>query len=172
MQGIILIGFMGAGKTTIGKLLAKRTGMEHIDFDDKILEEIGMTIEEYFDLYGEEAFREKETGVLKKNLGTHQIISTGGGIVLKSENRELLKQIPTVVYLKTSPEIFISRIKQDDKIIRPVVVSKTPEEIVKVFQTRISLYEECAKFVVGTDDLSPEEIVEEILFYVGRERHE
>lgn len=163
MKGIILIGFMGAGKTTVGKLLSQKTGMEHIDFDDKIVEEIGMTIQEYFDLYGEEAFREKETAVLKRYLDHNQVVSTGGGIVMRSENRELLKQMAPVVYLQTKPEIFISRLKHDHTTVRPLVVSKSADEIKQVFEPRIPFYEESASMVVDTDERTPEEIVDEIL---------
>ncbi|MBM7688663.1 shikimate kinase [Enterococcus ureilyticus] len=163
MKGIILIGFMGAGKTTVGKLLSKETGMEHIDFDDKIVEEIGMTIQEYFDLHGEEAFREKETNVLKRYLDHDQVVSTGGGIVMREENRTLLKQMAPVVYLQTKPEVFIPRLKQDHTTIRPLVVSKSPEEIREVFEPRIPFYEESASLVIATDDRTPEEIVSEIL---------
>lgn len=163
MKGIILIGFMGAGKTTVGKLLSEETGMDHIDFDDKIVEEIGMTIQEYFDLYGEAAFREKETAVLKRYLDHNQVISTGGGIVMRPENRELLKQMAPVVYLKTKPESFISRLKQDHTTVRPLVVSKSAEEIEEVFEPRIPLYEESASFIIETDNRTPEEIVGEII---------
>lgn len=163
MQGIILIGFMGSGKTTIGKVLEKKTGIKHIDLDEKIVDQIGMSIDQYFDLFGELAFREKETDILKTYLGRNQIISTGGGIILKDENRKLLKDMPLVVYLKTSPEVFISRIKEDTSVIRPLALSKSPEEILKVFQARISLYEESANMVVETDGERPEEIADEIL---------
>lgn len=163
MKGIILIGFMGAGKTTIGKLLSEKTGMAHIDFDDKIVEEIGMTIQEYFDKFGEEAFRERETEVLKRYSDHNQIISTGGGIVLRAENRALLKQMPPVVYLKTKPETFLSRIKKDHSTVRPLVLSKSPEEIEEVFKPRIPFYEESASLIVETSDRAPEEIVQEIL---------
>lgn len=163
MKGIILIGFMGAGKTTVGQLLSKKTNMEHIDFDDKIVEEIGMTIQEYFDLYGEETFREKETAVLKRYLNHNQVVSTGGGIVMREENRSLLKQMAPVIYLQTKPEVFISRLKQDHTTVRPLVVSKSAAEIQQVFEPRIPFYEESASVVVDTDDRTPEEIVQEIL---------
>lgn len=163
MKGIILIGFMGAGKTTVGRLLSQETGMDHIDFDDKIVEEIGMTIQEYFDLHGEAAFRERETAVLKRYLDHNQVVSTGGGIVMRPENRELLKQMAPVVYLKTKPESFISRLKQDHTTVRPLVVSKSAAEIQEVFEPRIPLYEESASIIIETDNRTPEVIVKEIL---------
>lgn len=163
MNGILLIGFMGAGKTTIGRLLAQETGMEHIDFDDKIVAEIGMSIQEYFDRYGEAAFRQQETNVLKRYLNHQQVVSTGGGIVMLEENRALLKRMAPVIYLKTTPEVFIPRLKQDHTTVRPLVVSKTPAEIQAVFEPRIPLYEESASMIVETDYRTPEEIVQEIL---------
>jgi shikimate kinase len=163
MNGIILIGFMGAGKTTVGRLLSQETGMEHIDFDDKIVEEIGMTIQEYFDRYGEAAFREHETKVLKRYLNHQQVVSTGGGIVMREENRALLKQMAPVIYLKTEPEVFIARLKQDHETIRPLVVSKSPDKIKEVFEPRVPLYEESASLVVETNNRTPQEIVAEIL---------
>ncbi|WP_321383771.1 shikimate kinase [uncultured Enterococcus sp.] len=163
MKGITLIGFMGAGKTTVGKLLSEQTGMAHIDFDDKIVEEIGMTIQEYFDLNGEAAFREKETKVLKKYIDHNYVISTGGGIVMQQENRALLKAMAPVIYLETTPEVFIPRLKNDHTTVRPLVVSKSPEEIKQVFEPRITFYKETASMIVSTDQRTPEEIVEEIL---------
>lgn len=163
MKGITLIGFMGAGKTTVGKLLSEKTGMAHIDFDDKIVEEIGMTIQEYFDLNGEAAFREKETKVLKKYIDHNYVISTGGGIVMRPENRELLRAMAPVVYLETTPEVFIPRLKNDHTTVRPLVVSKSSEEIKEVFEPRIAFYEETASLIVSTNQRTPEEVVEEIL---------
>ncbi len=167
MNGIVLIGFMGAGKTTIGKLLAEKTQLDHIDFDDLIVAEIGMTIQEYFDLHGEQAFREIETKVLVDTLERPQIISTGGGIVLKEQNRQLLKQMSRVVYLKTDADELITRLKADTESIRPLVVSKSPDEIIAVYRPRIPLYEESANLVIETTAKTPNEIVEEILAEVG-----
>lgn len=163
MKGIILIGFMGAGKTTVGKLLSKGTGMEQIDFDEEIVKEIGMTIQEYFALHGEEAFRQRETEMLRRYLNHDKIVSTGGGIVLRSENRELLKQMAPVVYLKTKPEVFVPRLQQDQSMVRPLVVSKSPEEIEAIFSPRIPLYEESASLIIATDNQTPEEVAQEIL---------
>lgn len=167
MNGIVLIGFMGAGKTTIGSLLAKETGMGQIDFDDLITAEIGMSIQAFFAEYGEPAFREIETRILAETLTRPEIISTGGGIVLKEENRQLLKNMPQVVYLKTDPTELITRLQADTKNVRPLVLSKTPAEILAVYQPRIPFYEESASLVVDTTGKTPEEIVAEILAKVG-----
>ncbi|MCA5012839.1 MULTISPECIES: shikimate kinase [unclassified Enterococcus] len=163
MKGIILIGFMGSGKTTVGKLLAEKTGMQHVDFDEQLVIELGMTIQEYFDLYGEKAFRDQETKLLKRYIDHEQIISTGGGIVLKPENRQLLKQLAPVIYLKTEPETFLSRLKEDQENVRPLIISKTAEEIQEIFEPRIPFYEESASLIIPTSDRTPESIVQEIL---------
>lgn len=167
MNGIVLIGFMGAGKTTIGRLLAKETQLAHLDFDDLIVEEIQMTIQEYFDRFGEEAFRKRETEVLARSLDLRHIISTGGGIVLKEENRQLLKQMPKVVYLKTEADELVKRLKADQKTIRPLVVSKSPAEIKDVYLPRVPFYEESAGVIIDTTGKTPAEIVAEILMKTG-----
>ncbi|MGM0124269.1 shikimate kinase [Enterococcus sp. AZ194] len=167
MNGIVLIGFMGAGKTTVGHLLSQRTGLEQIDFDDLIVQEIGMTIQEYFDLHGEEAFRKKETEILAKSLDLEHIISTGGGIVIKEENRRLLNQMPSVVYLKTDADELVKRLKADKETVRPLVVSKGPDEIKQVYLPRIPFYEESANIIVETTGKTPAEIVDTILSKVG-----
>lgn len=167
MNGIVLIGFMGAGKTTVGKLLAEETGLPQIDFDDLITEEIGMSIQDYFSIHGEPAFREIETRILAETLTKSAIISTGGGIVLKEENRGLLKEMPRVVYLKTDPAELITRLQGDAENIRPLVLSKTPAEILAVYQPRIPFYEESATLVVETTNKAPQEIVAEIITKVG-----
>ncbi|MDT2700844.1 shikimate kinase [Enterococcus gallinarum] len=167
MKGIVLIGFMGAGKTTIGRLLAERLQLAHVDFDDLIVESIGMTIQDYFDRYGEAAFREKETEILTHSLTLDQVISTGGGIILKEENRQLLQQFPKVVYLKTEPEELLDRLKNDTVNIRPLVVSKSPAEIIDIYRPRMPLYEESATVVIDTTRKSPAEIVTEIIQKAG-----
>jgi len=167
MKTIVLIGFMGAGKTTIGKKLAKACGLEHIDFDNLIVEAIGMTIQDYFDRYGEAAFREQETKVLERSLGVSRVISTGGGIVLKERNRQLLKEMPAVIYLKTDADELIKRLKNDQVSVRPLVVSKGPEEIKQVYLPRIPFYEESANIIIETTGKTPDEITAEILAKVG-----
>lgn len=167
MNNILLIGFMGAGKTTIGGLLAEKKKLRHVDLDELIVQEIGMPISDYFALYGEDSFREKETEALTKAIKQEQIISTGGGIILKAENRELLKNHPKVIYLKTEATELIRRLEADQKNVRPLVVSKTPTEILAVYEPRIPLYEESARIVIETTGKTPQQIVTDILTKVG-----
>ena len=149
MKGIVLIGFMGAGKTTIGRLLAERLQLAHVDFDDLIVESIGMTIKTILIVTGSR-FSRKETEILTHSLTLDQVISTGGGIILKEENRQLLQQFPKVVYLKTEPEELLDRLKKDTVNIRPLVVSKSPAEIIDIYRPRMPLYEESATVVIDT----------------------
>lgn len=167
MTQIVLIGFMGAGKTTVGSLLSEKLTAEFLDFDDMLVAEMGMSIQAYFDTYGEASFRKKETEVLQRAMARQAIISTGGGIVVKETNRELLKQLPYVVYLQTAPEEFVRRLQADHVHVRPLVVSKGPEEIVKLYTPREPLYEETAKIIIETTNKTPEEIVQEIIEQVG-----
>ncbi len=163
MKNILLIGFMGAGKTTVGQLLAQTNGMQHVDFDDKIQEITGCSIPEYFATYGEEPFRQLEHEFLRDFRADGHVLSTGGGIVLKKENREILKNLPNVVYLKTAPAVFIERLQHDQRNIRPLVVSKTAAEIKQVYLPRVDFYLESATFSVDTNERTPQEIVAEIL---------
>lgn len=163
MKSIVLIGFMGAGKTTIAQLLADKTGLSLFDLDALIVEEIGMSIQDYFDLYGEPAFRKMETEVLGRCADLEGVISTGGGIVLKEANRKILKQMPQVVYLQTDADELVERLAGDQENVRPLVLSKTPEEIKAIYVPRIPLYEESAGLIVDTTGKTPEKVAEDIL---------
>lgn len=163
MSSIILIGFMGAGKTTIGRLLSETMNKQQVDLDDIIVERIGCSIPDYFETKGEAGFREIEEEVLKEAIACDHIVSTGGGIVLMENNRKLLSRSEgLVIYLQTEPDVFLKRIAEDDASTRPMASSKTDEEIIAVYNPRIALYEECATHIVSTD-ATPEQIVNEIV---------
>ena len=93
MTSLVLIGFMGAGKTTISKKLAARLDQPVIDMDDYLVQQLGCSIEQYFATFGEAAFRDHETALLKTILQKKAVIATGGGVVLQKENQELLNMI-------------------------------------------------------------------------------
>lgn len=167
MSGIVLIGFMGAGKTTIGQLLAKKTNRNFYDIDQLIVDKIGMSIDEYFEKFGVESFRKLESEVLQEVIAEEHVISTGGGIVLSEENRKSLKKLPHVIYLKTELTELIHRIQSDDENIRPLAEEKSKDEIAEIYLPRVSLYEESGTIIVETTNKLPEEILEEILKQVG-----
>ena len=112
---IILVGMMGAGKTTIGKLLSNQLGFNFIDLDRKIEEKSGVKINTIFEIEGEEGFREREYLALNEALAEEKVvISTGGGVVVKDINRSLIqKSEAMVVYLKASLDILLGRLKND-----------------------------------------------------------
>ena len=161
-MNILLTGFMGAGKTTVGKKLAKRLGYFFIDTDREIEKEQGCSITEIFKYGGEECFRDLETDILQK-LQTKQnlVIATGGGMVLRNENRSLMQSLGTRVYLKVELQELMRRLKKDEK--RPLLQKPKPEEhILEMLQQRKSIYEE-AECIIDTTDLSPHQMVTEII---------
>lgn len=168
MKNIVLIGFMGSGKSTIAALLAAETGLPIFDLDQEIVKAIGMPITEYFASNGEEAFRKIESQKLAEALQTEGIIATGGGIIVAEDNRPLLQQHPTVVYLQTEPTQLVTRIRQDTRNQRPLADDKTDAEILQLLQGRVHHYEESASWIIDTTEKDPRVIVAEILAKVGK----
>lgn len=161
---IILTGFMGSGKTTLGVRLSYRLKQPFVDTDKWIEKEQERTVTEIFAQNGEAAFREMETETLRSLLqtGDGQIISTGGGLPMREENRELLKQLGRVVFLRVKPETVCGRLKGDTT--RPLLQKENPEEeIRRLLTVRNPLYEEAADVTVDVDEKCSEDIVEEIL---------
>ena len=154
----VLLGFMGAGKSTI----ARELDPNYIDMDVLIEKRLGMSIAEFFAEKGEGAFRQIESEVLAELLKTEQVVSTGGGVVISPLNRDLLKTNSDNIYLKADFETLYQRISADKNNQRPLFLSKTKEELQKIFQERESWYEEVASKVVDVTRLSPEEIAEEL----------
>lgn len=164
MSNIVLMGFMGAGKTTIGKELAKALGYEFIDTDERIEKEQGRKISDIFSKDGEAVFRDMETDLLKRlqNSEGKFILSIGGGMPVREENRSLLRRLGTVVYLKTSKEEIIRRVSGAAD--RPLLQGGTLEEkVTSLMNAREQIYMETACVEVVTDQKTPEKIVEELL---------
>lgn len=163
-DNIVLTGFMGSGKTTVGKLLSERYGYTFIDTDQYIEEKCGCTIAELFSKKGEAYFRQLETDILKElNASlTHAVLSTGGGLPLREENAAEMATLGTVIYLQITPEEVISRLSGDNT--RPLLSGDDPEQKVRDLLTyRTLLYERAADLTIPVTKLTPEYIVEEII---------
>lgn len=159
MNNIILIGFMGSGKTTIGKLLAEEYSLEYYDIDEFIEENTKMSIPEIFKKAGESWFRDQEAFALTcLTDATNRLIATGGGIVEREENLETLKKGGTVIYLKASPDKLWTRAGKDPN--RPL--STDLASFRKLFERRKARYEAAADIVIDTGNLSVERTVEAI----------
>lgn len=153
----VLLGFMGAGKTTIGSLLDSAFA----DMDALLVQRLEMPISDYFARYGEDNFRQQESLLLQELLNQESlVISTGGGIVLKPENRELLKKNACNIYLRIDFERLYHRLAADSATKRPLFLAKNQEEFRALYEQRLLLYEEVATHVIDVADKTPEEIVE------------
>ena len=158
-MNIVLIGFMGSGKTTVGKALSEKCGREFLDTDALIEANEGRKISEIFAKEGEAHFRKLEYDVLN-NLteAKDKIISTGGGIVTYPDNRGLLKKAGKVVYLMVKPETVVKRLEGDES--RPLL--KSDDKLSKVenlLSSRKEMYEDVADIIIDVDYLLVEEIV-------------
>jgi shikimate kinase len=172
MASIVLVGYRGSGKTTVGNLLAGRLGMACIDTDAMIASAGGVTIRDIFACAGQPYFQELEMEALEEALATpNAVISTGGGIVMRDENRQRLRSagLP-VVYLAADPEVLHARIQADanSSANRPNLTSLGGlAEVQHILAVRDPLYREVATVVVDVTRRAPERVAEEILQQLG-----
>ena len=160
----VLIGFMGSGKTTFGKALAKHCGMDFLDTDEYIEQQAGKSIAQIFQEDGEEAFRQIETETLVRLRDSlhNTVVATGGGMPLRKENARLLKEIGRVNYLTATSREIYDRVKGDTK--RPLLQTENPyERIRNMMQERKPKYEAACDRVIDTNSNDIEEIMEAIL---------
>ena len=160
----ILLGFMGAGKTTVGRLLDPNFH----DMDELIVNQIGMSINDFFAQEGEEAFRKIETATLESLLANQaKIISPGGGIVVNPHNRDLLDKNPYNIYLRVDFDTLYQRIENDLAMQRPLYLNNTREEFKKIFEARLPLYEKIATHIIDVAGKTPEEILGFLAYCIG-----
>ena len=157
---------MGSGKTTLGELLSEKLSLPLVELDRRLEEGFSMRISQYFKQFGEERFRREETKMLKevfeeeRNLGL--ILSPGGGIVLREENRKLLKEQCFCIYLQLSPKAVLERLEKEAEN-RPVLQNKLDiRSIEKIMEERESLYQACGDAVLSVEGKSVEQCEEEL----------
>jgi len=157
-RSIVLIGMMGAGKSAVGRCLQWRTGFAQFDTDEMVRSKFGMPISEIFSTHSEDKFREAETEALR-NLSPDQgaIIVTGGGIVLREENVDLLKRFGVVVWLEADEKTLFKRASRTGA--RPLLESKNPRKaFTQMLRARLPLYAKIADIRIDTSELTDEEV--------------
>ncbi len=162
-NNIVIIGYMGTGKSTIAQAIRRKTKMQMIDMDQEIVKREGRAISEIFEIEGEQYFRDLETKLLKELQERENIIvSCGGGIVLRDENIEEMKKVGTVVLLTVSPETIYRRVKNNKK--RPLLNGKMNLEYIKnMMESRKVQYEKAAQVIVVGDGKTVRMISEEVI---------
>jgi shikimate kinase len=166
-ERILLVGMMGAGKTTTGRLAAGKLGWEYLDSDAEVQKETGLTVPEIFARDGEVAFRAAETEVLRRACETTVpvVVSVAGGALLRPENRALVRASGRVVWLRARVETLARRV--GDGAGRPLLDDDPAAALRKLEAVRRPLYTEVADEIIDVDDLSPEEVATRIVHGVG-----
>jgi shikimate kinase len=167
-RSIVLIGMMGAGKSSVGRCLQQRTGLPSFETDEIVVSGLGISISEIFSKYGERRFREVETQVLHEFMPSEPaIIVTGGGIVLREENLDLLKQFGAVVWLDADKATLFKRALRTGN--RPLLQAKNPRKaFVQTLEARLPLYAKTADIRVDTSMFTSEEVAVAILSKLAR----
>lgn len=169
---IVLIGYRGSGKSSVGKLLAEQLKWAWCDSDDEIEAGLDVSIAEVFQRHGESHFRDLETAAIRRLLlsadSAGQVISLGGGAPMQARNRELWKDSAACVYLKGSAKTLYQRISSDESSEnrRPDLTDEGGlAEVQKMLDLRSQTYQSCADLIVDVDDRTPSEIVQQIVKY-------
>ncbi|TLS49977.1 shikimate kinase [Paenibacillus antri] len=163
-----MIGFMGTGKSTVGSALAERLGWRFVDTDATVVEREGRSIPQLFEEEGEAYFRDAESAVLKSVLtGSRQVVSTGGGAVLRQANRETMLEGGFVVALTAPPDVLLARLRGDAN--RPLLAGDKEERVHRLLEERKNAYD-FAHLVVDTSRSNVRETVESIIERTGLSR--
>jgi shikimate kinase len=162
-KSIVLIGFMGSGKSSVGRCLQRQLGLDRVDTDELVATKMGMSIPEIFPDHGEPRFRDVESEVLRElELHRAAIIVTGGGTILKTENVAILKNLGAVVWLDASEEILFKRAMRKND--RPLLQTENPRASFNALLTdRLPVYAKAADIRIDTSQLSHDEVAGEIL---------
>lgn len=161
-DNVILVGLMGCGKTTVGKLLAQRLGYVFVDTDNFVEERESMTIPDIFSIKGEPYFREIESSTIKLLCGQRQqVISTGGGAVKTQQNIDIMNSCGKTFYLEASAEVLYDRIKGDMN--RPLLLVEDPLDRLKILLAERSDKYRQAQYTVDVENKTPDAIVDEIV---------
>ncbi len=167
-NNIVLIGLRGSGKSTVGKLLSQKLQREHVDLDDMLVKEADMSIPALVTKHGWDYFRDWESNIVSLAcMQRNRIISTGGGVILRSQNVACLRSNGTLVYFSASPETLALRIGRDPN--RPALTEKKTlvDEMRELHLVRNPLYKAACDFVVDVDTLTAEETATTILTQLG-----
>lgn len=162
-SNIFLVGMMGAGKTTVGRALAQRMRREFVDTDRVLVERTGVAVATVFEIEGEEGFRKREASVLAEICEQDdRVVATGGGIVLAGENRRVMRECGTVVYLRARLESLWERTRHDTS--RPLLATPNPKgRLAELLREREPLYREVAHVIVDSGPQSAATLVNRIL---------
>ncbi len=164
-HNIVLVGFMGCGKSTVGREIGLQLNYPLVDTDSLIVENVGLSVAKIFAEHGEGHFRDLETDLIRQIHGmecTNQIISTGGGLPVREENRGWLKKIGYVVWLRAGVDTILERAGKSNH--RPLLQTGNPREVVeRMLAERDSVYSDVADLVINTDDLDISETVHGII---------
>ena len=145
---LVLVGMMGSGKTTVGRILARHLGKAFVDSDEEIQKRTGVTIPHIFDIEGEAGFRQRETAAIRDLTGRdNMVLATGGGVVLEEQNRVMLQQNGIIIYLKAGVHDLWQRTRHDCN--RPLLQTADPHaKLTELFQQRDPLYQQVADIVI------------------------
>jgi shikimate kinase len=162
-SNIFLVGMMGAGKTTVGRALAQRMRREFVDTDRVLVERTGVAVATVFEIEGEEGFRKREASVLAEVCARDdRVVATGGGIVLAAENRRVMRECGTVVYLRARLESLWERTRHDSS--RPLLATPNPKaRLAELLLEREPLYRDAAHVIVDSGAQSAATLVNRIL---------
>lgn len=172
LPNIVLIGFMGSGKSSVGRHVAELTGHRFVDSDLLVTQKAGMGIPRIFKEFGEEEFRRIETEVLRELLGVCGIVlATGGGLVLREENRDLLHQIGLVLWLDAEPDVIFERVSRTRK--RPLLATENPRATFDdLREKRLPVYQAASIGRIDSTGLTHQQAARKVMEAASRQLHQ